>query len=50
MFTHEYRTLNNFTLKWRSALTEVMRYYPEGRLEIVKESPVGSDTTLRDSP
>lgn len=35
-FTHEYTTLNNFTIKWKAALTEAMHYYPEGRAEIVK--------------
>ena len=35
-FTHDYSTLNNFTIKWKAALTEVMRYYPEGRVEIVR--------------
>lgn len=35
-FTHEYTTLNNFTIKWKAALIEAMRYYPEGRVEIVR--------------
>lgn len=35
-FTHDYSTLNNFTIKWKAALTEAMRYYPEGRVEIVR--------------
>lgn len=34
--THDYATLNNFTIKWKAALTEAMRYYPEGRIEIVR--------------
>lgn len=37
-FTHDYSTENNFKIKWKAALTEVMRYYPEGRVEIVKGS------------
>lgn len=35
-FTHEYKTLNNFTIKLKAALTEAMRYYPDGRVEVVR--------------
>ncbi len=35
-FTHDYGRLNDFTTKWKAALTDVMRYYPEGRVEVVR--------------
>lgn len=35
-FTHDYGTLKNFTASWKAALTEAMRYYPEGRVEVVR--------------
>ncbi len=35
-FTHDYARLDNFTAKWKAALAEAMRYYPEGRVEVVR--------------
>lgn len=35
-FTHDYARLDNFTINWKAALAEAMRYYPEGRVEVVR--------------
>ncbi|HPY25044.1 MAG TPA: replication protein RepA [Mycobacterium sp.] len=35
-FTHDYARVDHFTTKWKAALTDVMRYYPEGQVEIVR--------------
>lgn len=36
LFTHDYARIDHFTAKWKAALAEAMRYYPEGRVEVVR--------------
>lgn len=35
-FTHDYTRLDNFSTKWKAALTDAMRYYPNGNAELVR--------------
>lgn len=36
--THEYTQLNDFATRWKRALTETRRYYPDAQVELVRGS------------